>query len=185
MHGSRILHEKLSKLCPGKHEHEITQGATKMKLPDGTWKSIDKTRFAGWYTKRFCDAVVEALTEEFMHRDHGRKKSKPSPTLPVIYKSIDPFDHDTDTFRDFCPHCGKAFRSKNGFNDHVKRCKTKKPRLGEIVAKEENTPAAMEETIGSTPISDMGLGEQENTPSSSSRAVPSEARLIPSDSVMT
>ena len=57
VHGSSVLHKALHKLCPGTHEHAITQGNTKFLLPDGTWKSIDKTKFAGWYTPQFLSLI--------------------------------------------------------------------------------------------------------------------------------
>jgi len=46
VHNSYALHLSLSELCPGKHEHAITQGTTEMKLSNNRWQTVDKTQFA-------------------------------------------------------------------------------------------------------------------------------------------
>ena len=113
VHNSHALHKALSKLCPGKHEHEVTQGATKYKLPDGTWKSIDRTKFAGWYTEKFCDAVIDALNEEFAIPASARvakANRKPFLTLPTVL--VDPEAPYN------CPECGHPFYHHGTMQDH-------------------------------------------------------------------
>ena len=63
VHNSPGVHRRLSKLCPGTHEHAVTGGNTYIRQ-DGAWKSIDKSKFAGWYTKKFCNAVLDGIEED-------------------------------------------------------------------------------------------------------------------------
>ena len=49
----------MHRLCPGNHEHKDLEGATHMQLPDGTWTTVNRAKFAGGHTNKFCDAILE------------------------------------------------------------------------------------------------------------------------------
>ena len=64
-HSSGILHMRFKDWkCPGHTNHRQIEGQTKMRLADGTWKSIKTSVFAGWYARRFCDNVIPLFEAE-------------------------------------------------------------------------------------------------------------------------
>ena len=64
-HTSGILHHLMTnyRQFPGDHQHEPIEGNTKYQSYDGTWKTINRSTFAGWYTKPFCDDIIDSFTE--------------------------------------------------------------------------------------------------------------------------
>jgi len=67
---SIFVYEDLNKLCPGIHEHQHLEGSTRMQV-DGEWVSINRTVFSGWYTDKFCDAILDAYEKHFHSLDHN------------------------------------------------------------------------------------------------------------------
>ena len=118
VHNSYELHKALSRLCPGHHSHEVTQGSTTLTLPDGATRSIDKTRFAGWYTPEFCNAVITPLERELktpviQRQRHFSQRS--FSTYPTVLMDPDQYPEHQ------CPHCGKPYRSHSGLADHLEK----------------------------------------------------------------
>ena len=72
VHNSHGLHLIMGKLCPGKHEHEITMQNTWYKDEFGKWTSIPRSHFAGWYTIKFCEAVLEGLLHDIYVKPDDR-----------------------------------------------------------------------------------------------------------------
>ena len=72
-HTSGILHMRFKDWkCPGHTNHKQIEGQTKMRLADGTWKSINTKVFAGWYTRKFCDNVIQSFEEEFKMEEEAK-----------------------------------------------------------------------------------------------------------------
>ena len=79
-HTSGILHHLLEnyRQCDETHVHQPIEGMTKYRDAKGNWKTINRTTFAGWYTRPFCEDIVDGFTQEFAIRDqadHMRKSS--------------------------------------------------------------------------------------------------------------
>ena len=120
MHNSFELHKALSRLCPGDHKHEVTQGSTRLSLPDGQSTSVTKTRFAGWYTPEFCTAVIRALETELLtplaqRRRHQSQRS--FSTYPTI--TVDPNQMNFALGRYDCPHCSKKYKYHDSLMRHT------------------------------------------------------------------
>ena len=58
--------------CPGHTNHKHIEGQTKTRLADGTWKSINTNVFTGWYTRKFCDNVIQSFEDEFRMEDEAK-----------------------------------------------------------------------------------------------------------------
>ena len=89
-HTSGVLHDRLHNLkSPAGKEHKVIEGQTKVKLHDGTWKTVNMSTFAGWYTPKFCKNVIDAFEEEFRLEDAAANETpifvkKAAPTYPVV-----------------------------------------------------------------------------------------------------
>ena len=80
-HTSGILDHLLTehRQCPKDHEHQPIEGMTKYKDHTGKWRTINRSTFAGWYTREFCEDVVDNFTQEFALQD-AREAAKQKPT---------------------------------------------------------------------------------------------------------
>ena len=112
VHNSFELHKSLKKLCPGDHEHQVTSGTTKLTLPDGTTCSINKSRFAGWYTPQFCDAVLDALSKELNTPIRARvapAAQQPYVTLPSQHLDESQYAAAMAKYKCDYPNCNKMY----------------------------------------------------------------------------
>ena len=84
VHSSKRLHNLLNKrgLCPGKHKHQRIGGRTRYVNENGILKSIDRSKYAGWYTKEFCDAIIDGFAEEFSENE-GVHNTLPVSQIPT------------------------------------------------------------------------------------------------------
>ena len=92
-HTSGILAHLLTKYrqCPGDHNHQPIEGMTRYKDSTGRWRTINRSTFAGWYTRPFCEDVVDSFTQEFAIRDHmelkhGRMQQTVAPRKCVRFR---------------------------------------------------------------------------------------------------
>lgn len=97
-----------------------------MQLPDGTWTTVNRTTFAGWYTNNICDAILDAYEKEFHSLDHAVLVTDGPNTMSKVHK---------------CPFCTKWFASEKGmWRSHVP---TNNPR--EFAEHQGNKRAKVEE----------------------------------------
>ena len=70
-HTSGILDHLLTtyRQCDSTHQHQPIEGTTQYKDSVGKWRTINRSTFAGWYTRPFCEDIVDSFTQEFAIRD--------------------------------------------------------------------------------------------------------------------
>ena len=91
------------------HKHQHLEGATHFQLPDGIWTTVNRTTFAGWYTDKFCDAILDAYEKHFHAIDSELVLVSSPTTGPNIMNRTNK-----------CPFCLKWFASKKGmWRNHV------------------------------------------------------------------
>ena len=122
-HNSRAVHEAMRKLCPGKHEHQVTKGTTHYRDESGDWKSIPRSTFAGWYTPRFCQSLLSALAEEFRARRATRVRQVSHPVNPVDDLSAKSLRKELPgTWTCEVPGCGKVYSDESAMLKHLRTC---------------------------------------------------------------
>ena len=64
-HTSGILHHLLTehRQCSQDHDHQPIEGATRFQDANGVWRSINRSTFAGWYTRDFATDVMDSFTQ--------------------------------------------------------------------------------------------------------------------------
>ena len=70
-HTSGILDHLLTEYrqCAQDHDHQAIEGMTKFQDHTGRWRTINRSTFAGWYTRPFCEDVIDSVTQEFALQD--------------------------------------------------------------------------------------------------------------------
>ena len=108
---------------------------TRYKGHTGKWRTINRSTFAGWYTRPFCEDVVDSFTQEFAIRDHmelkhGRKQPAaatrkcvrfrlPNQTLTTKVSNARPMGAYIPTKFLQCDHCGSWFSSIAARRTHI------------------------------------------------------------------
>ena len=71
VHSSGILDYLLRnyRQCTRRHVHQVIEGTTRYRDAQGHWRSINRSTFAGWYTRPFCEDVLSSFEQEFALRD--------------------------------------------------------------------------------------------------------------------
>jgi len=120
---SHYVFDAMHRYCAGKHRHQHLEGATHFQTPDGIWTTVNRTTFAGWYTDKFCDAILDAYEKHFHAVD----------SEPVLVSSL-LSGRGTMNKTNKCPFCPKWFASEKGmWRNHIP---TNHP--NEYAASEEN-----------------------------------------------
>ena len=104
----------MDKLCPGKHQHEVTGSATKIKQPDGSYKTIDRTVFAGWYTDKFCNSLLDGLEADLFTPPEKRMRFKASVETHETYPAAGSKHIPCPV-----PGCFKYFSQGGGLDYHL------------------------------------------------------------------
>ena len=115
--------------CNHRHAHQVIEGTTRYQDATGRWRSINRSTFAGWYTRSFCEDILSSFEQEFAIRDATGGDTPPRTKITqgrcVRFK----FPHRTlPTFRTGpylptkilqCPHCPSSFSSLPAQRQHM------------------------------------------------------------------